>query len=196
MFPPTVNFTGAVTYHLPDNDFGLRMFGIDLSIYKEKQGSQTITENSRILCQFDNENQRWKLFKLPPLNRILHVTGVILGFYKVASSVSLCLLVSELSFISSSPSTVAPPTPASAVSSLSKGRPKIWGGISMSPQTPKKRRLSISEPESSTSVTLQEQRASESPSPSLLRELSAVAKEVHSKKVESRQTRGGNKRLT
>ncbi len=68
MLPPTLDFCGAVTYHHLEKDMDVRMFGIDLCIYKEKQDSQLVTENCRILCIFDDGNSRWKLYNLSILH--------------------------------------------------------------------------------------------------------------------------------
>jgi hypothetical protein len=180
MFPPTLDFTGAVTYHFPDKDnIGVRMFGVNLSIYKEKQDSQVVTESCRILCMFDDGNARWKSNNIPALNRVLHVTGVVLGFYNTDGRVSLCLTISELSYISiSSAAPVVSPTPATATVSPSQGRLRIWSGVTTSPLASKKRRLSTPEPEASSSTTLHERRQSESPTSSLLEQLQTAVEQT------------------
>ncbi len=176
MCPSSLDFTGPVTYHLPDNDLNVRMFGIDLSIYKEKQGSQIITETCRVLCMLDDGSPRWTSYKVPALNRMLHITGTIFGFYKPAGHCSsLCLIISELSYISAAP--IVSPTPTSTPSSSSQGRLKVWSGITTSPLASKKRRLSTPESHPSSSTTLPDQRRSESPSPSILGQLQRTVEE-------------------
>jgi len=190
MLPPTLDFTGAVTYHFLDKDVGIRMFGIDLSMFKEKQGSQVYTECCRILCMIDEGSPRWKSYGLPPLNRVLHVTGLIHGFYKAGSRLSVCVIISELSYVSlSSPAPVVSPNNASASSSPSQGRLKIWSGVTASPLASKKRRLSASEHESSTSTTLPEEWRSESPTPSILTQLQTTVEETTHESVGTKPKR-------
>jgi len=179
MFPPTLDFTGAVSCHITDNNNGARMFGIDLSIYKEKQLGQVLTESCRIVCMFDETSSRWKSYNLPAVARVLHVTGNIHGFYKAATRLSLCMIITELSYVSA-PSTapVAFPATTSAGPSPSKSRLKMWPGLPTSPSASKKRRVVTPEPESSSSTTLPGPRQSESPTPAVLGQMQAAAEEA------------------
>jgi hypothetical protein len=116
MINATINFIGPVTYHNKTLS-NLRLFGLDLAVYKEKVGNEVITQDCRVLCLFDNENPRWNDYRLPYLNRYIHVSGKTIGFYEMERRRCLCILITDLSFLSPaanvlSPSLAPPTTPS------------------------------------------------------------------------------------
>jgi hypothetical protein len=77
----------------------LRMFGVDLSVYNKTVNGQPTFSEFRLLCVIPN-SPRWKNYKrLPVLHGYVQVTGEVIGLYQVESRRSLCILISDLSFL-------------------------------------------------------------------------------------------------
>ena len=101
--PPAINavlaFVGPITYHHPAGTSGLRMFGIRLSVYN-KVDNQPASCNFSILCVYPNTRQWEKYTRLPVKNSLAQVSGEVVGLYQIDNHLSLCLLISEISFLS------------------------------------------------------------------------------------------------
>lgn len=134
-----LNFVGAVTYH-HSVELGFRLFGVDLSVYKERIQDKVVMQDFRIACLFDSASPRWKNYRLPLQNRYVHVSGKTLGFFDLDGCRSLCVLISDLSYLPASstlPST--PSTVQTAPSPAPRHGPRTWGDV-LPPPTPLKRR--------------------------------------------------------
>jgi hypothetical protein len=169
MVNATLNFVGAVSYHnrtLPNH----RLFGLDLAIYKERIGKEVITQDTRVLCLFDNDNMRWRNYHLPYLNRYIHVSGKTIGFGEIERRKHLCILITNLSFLPSAPSAnFSSPAPSTTQSVTPSRRPRTWGNDLQSPTEPqsptKRRRVGAAARDPSPSVQLLGRLPSPSPAP-------------------------------
>jgi hypothetical protein len=101
------------------------MFGIDLSVYDKIVDEQTIYSNFRLLCIFP-DSPRWKNFKTTPkIGGYVQVSGEVNGLCDVHNRRSLCVLITEISFLPP----LSKPPPSSTIPSSS----------TTSPKTPRKR---------------------------------------------------------
>ena len=95
---PILSFVGPVNYHHPIST-DLRIFGVDLSVYNKTVNGQPTFSEFRLLCVIPN-SPRWKNYKrLPVLGGYVQVTGEVSGLYQVQSRRSLCIFISDLSFL-------------------------------------------------------------------------------------------------
>lgn len=104
-----LNFVGPVSYHHL-SDSGVRLFGVDLSVYKEKVQDKIVMQDFHIACLFDPDSPRWKNYCLPHQLRHVHVSGKTVGFAHVDGCQCLCVLILDLSYLPTS--LVLPSTPS------------------------------------------------------------------------------------
>jgi hypothetical protein len=119
--PPVINavlaFIGLITYHHPAGTSGLRMFGIQLSVY-DKVDNQPASCNFSILCVYPNTCWWEKYTRLLVKNSLAQVSSEVVELYQIDNHLSLYLLISEISFLSNISQPASSPSSSIPVSSI------------------------------------------------------------------------------
>jgi len=118
--PPSINafltFIGPVAHHHTISHTHPQIFTVNLSVYNKTDGEQLTVSAYQLICIIP-ETRRWEKFgNSPPfIGGWVQATGEVIGLCDVNNRRSLCVLITELSFIPRT--TSAPPQPRSATTS-------------------------------------------------------------------------------